>query len=115
MFNTKDGELFQDIRTDVEFDKAKKGTQQYEEWLRKYREKKSQASKDSEGKTEKKTPEKKSRQDLLDKPPVFVTDKETWTKAVNKITYGGKQPASYGAAVSLYKLKMKKKEVETKN
>jgi hypothetical protein len=38
LFNTEDGEQFHGVLDDLA--KARKGTPQYEEWLRKYREKK---------------------------------------------------------------------------
>ena len=37
LFNTQDGELFEGVQSDI--NKAKKGTPQYEEWLRKFKEK----------------------------------------------------------------------------
>lgn len=91
-------------------EKATKGTKQYEEWLRKYQQKKRASL---EGKKDE--PEKsntKTYDELVAKPPVFVEDKELWHKAVAKVTYGGKKKASYGAAVALYKLKVKKKNEE---
>ena len=54
----------------------------------------------------------KTYEELEAKPPVFIEDKELWHKAVAKVTYGGKKKASYGAAVALYKLKVKKKNEE---
>lgn len=37
LFNTQDGELFDGVQSDI--NKARKGTPQYEEWLRKFKEK----------------------------------------------------------------------------
>lgn len=37
LFNTQDGELFEGVQSDI--NKARKGTPQYEEWLRKFKEK----------------------------------------------------------------------------
>ena len=44
LFNTQDGELFEGVQTDI--NKAKKGTPQYEEWLRKFKEKRSATKSD---------------------------------------------------------------------
>ena len=49
LFNTKDGEEFVGIQSDIQ--KARKGTPEYEEWLRKYREKRGKSA-DSSSKSE---------------------------------------------------------------
>lgn len=90
--------------------KATKGTKQYEEWLLKYQQKKRASLEGKENEPSKSNT--KTYEELEAKPPVFVEDKELWHKAVAKVTYGGKKTASYGAAVALYKLKVKKKNEE---
>lgn len=46
LFNTPDGQEFEGIQADAEFGKAKKGSPEYDEWLRKYREKRGRKSDD---------------------------------------------------------------------
>lgn len=86
-------------------EKAKKGTPAYEAWIAKYRAKRGEQPSLFEGQQ---GPKKSTAKDLLSKPPKFVKDKEVWAQAVNKITQNGKNPASYGACVALYKRKLEK-------
>lgn len=114
LFNIPDGAEFTGVKSvnrSEELEKAKKGTPEYEEWLRKYREKKGIKPKQQELPF----PEFKgknfgvSKKTLLEKPPKFVTDKEVWEKAVDKVTAGGTKGAGYGVAVAIYKLKLARK------
>ena len=92
--------------------KALKGTKQYEEWLRKYREKRnSGVPQDSSKMTSEKVLEKHSQSYLLNNPPKFAKNKELWDKAVKKLTQNDKE-TSYASAVILYKKKVEKAELE---
>lgn len=63
LFNTPDGQEFVGIQTDNEFGKAKKGSPEYEEWLRKYREKRGKKPEEKE-EAKRKAKEELSKQGL---------------------------------------------------
>lgn len=93
--------------------KAMKGTPQYEEWLRKYREKRGSHLKESKevNSASKRVLTKYSQEHLLNNPPAFVDNSLLWEKAVKKLTQDGKE-TSYASAVILYKKKVEKEELE---
>lgn len=93
--------------------KARKGTPQYEEWLRKYKEKRKASTSVS-----KSTPKKKSAskaktiydneeigiEELRANPPEFIKDKEEWEDTIDSLQHLLEDPekSSYSQCIKYY-------------
>lgn len=109
--------------SDAEFDliaKARKGTPQYEAWLKKFREKRG-AKKVETGDPKKvgtanyKRPAKTySANELSQNPPAnFKGSSQDWKAAVKKVTKDGSNPSTYAAAIAVH-YATKAKEADAK-
>lgn len=86
LFNIKDNQEFLGIRSEASLSKAKKDTPQYEEWLRKYREKRASKSENpSSGETRKRPKVMEQAESHSDGISRVVSLRDLKTSFMNKI------------------------------